>query len=611
MSRTQTLELLAALVDGLEEIGGAEPGRPLRSADWNALINGVVTLARLVESRERTTTEQLQGDFAPRQHLHTGQADLSWFDPETRATIEGRRVGPEVSNALSEMRRELGGVRTRMDKLEESVEAIRLELYALRDRDDARDKSVSRLDLRFESVLDLEERVSGIDRRFDGVSKSVQDALAFRETLAGVDVRALEERLGSVESLRQNLETASGQVVLIRDFEQRITLLESDAVRSSQLDQELSSRLQDGGFLDETTLATSLLELADQRFQPRFDELAQVDLQLDSRLVTLDQGIVSQTQTLAGLNTRVTSIEPVVASTTGLGSRVDGLTVRINALDVTAAVHDSSLRTLDAMPSRVAQLENGMQNVSGLSVSVDLLSNRISGMEDVVGPLREIEEIVHDHDRRLAQAEELPRRIEELDFRVVELERKRLSSFDQRLVAVESQLDDFTLVSTSVQELDKRQAALDAWRLTTGSRLDKLEGVTRSQATLSDSMLDLGRRTGTLETQVKDLSVQSVTQTQTLGTLTPLVDRVVKLEGTTESLSSRLTLSQRTLTQLETRMTTTESTVGTLANAGFVDAGTLTQLTSRLSTVETRVSKVETTALKPIATSPILRAPGT
>jgi uncharacterized coiled-coil protein SlyX len=611
MSRTQTLELLAALVDGLDDLGGAEPGRPLRSADWNALVNGVITLARLVESRERTTAEQLQGDFAPRLHTHTGQADLSWFDPETRAMIEGRRVGPEVSNALSEMRRELGGVRSRLDKLEENVEAVRLELYALRDRDDAREKAVSRIDLRFESVLDLEQRVSGVDQRFDTVSSSVQEALAFRDTLAGVDVRALEERLGSMETLRQNLETASGEVVLIRDFEQRITRLESDAVMSSQLDQELTSRLQDGGFLDETTLATSLLELADQRFQPRFDELAQVDLQLDGRLVTLDQGLVGQTQTLAGLNTRVTTMEPVVASTTGLGSRVDGLTVRVNALDVTAAAHATSLSNLGTVPGRVAQLESGMQNVGGLFSDVEVLANRFSDMEQIVGPLRELEPMVQDHDRRLAETEGLYRRVDEIDFRVIELEQGRLGSFDLRLVAVESQMDDFTLVSTSVQELDKRQSALDAWRLTTSSRLDKLEGVTRSQTTLSDGMLDLGRRTATLETQVRDLGVQSATQAQTLTTLTPLVDRVVKLEGTTESLSSRLTLTQRSLTTLETRMTTTESTVGTLANAGFVDATTFNQFTSRLSTVETRVAKVETTAIKPIATSPILRVPGT
>jgi uncharacterized coiled-coil protein SlyX len=611
MSRTQTLELLAALVDGLEDIGGAEPGRPLRSADWNALVNGVVTLARLVESRERTTTEQLQGDFAPRLHGHTGQADLSWFDPETRAMIEGRRVGPEVSNALSEMRRELSGVRTRLDKLEESVEGIRLELYTLRDRDDAREKAVSRIDLRFESVLDLEQRVSSVDRRFDSVNTSVQEALAFRETLEGVDVRALEERLGGVESLRQNLETASGQVVLIREFEQRITRLESDAVMSSQLDQALASRLQDGGFLDETALASSLMNLADLRFQPRFDELAVVDLQLDGRLATLDQGIAGHTQTLAGLDTRVSSMEPVVASTTGLGSRVDGLTVRINALDVTTAGHGSALSNLASMPSRVTQLESGMQNVSGLPVSVDLLSSRISGVEEVVGPLREMEELVRDHDRRLGESEEIGRRVEEIDVRVVELERRVPVKFDQRLVAVEAQLDDFILVSSRVQDLDKRQQALDAWRLTTSSRLDKLEGGVRGQATLNDSVLDLGRRTVTLETQVRDIGVQSATQAQTLATVAPMVDRVVKLEGTTESLSTRLTQSQTKVTQLETRMTTTESTVGTLANAGFVDASTFNQFTSRLSTVETRVSKVETTAIKPVATSPILRIPGT
>jgi uncharacterized coiled-coil protein SlyX len=611
MSRTQTLELLAALVDGLEDIGGAEPGRPLRSADWNALVNGVVTLARLVESRERTTTEQLQGDFAPRVHAHTGQADLSWFDPETRAMIEGRRVGPEVSNALSEMRRELGGVRTRLDKLEQSVEAIRLELYTLRDRDDARDKAVSRIDLRWESVLDLEQRVSNVDQRFDGVSRSVEEALAFRDTLSGVDVRGLEERLGSMETLRQNLETASGEVVFIREFEQRITRLESDAVMSSQLDQELASRLQDGGFLDETALASSLLTLADQRFQPRFDELAQVDLQLDGRLVTLDQGIAGHTQTLAGLDTRVTTMEPVVASATGLGSRVDGLTVRVNALDVTTAAHASSLSNLGTVPGRVAQLESGMQIVNGLTSDVQVLASRFSDMEQVVGPLRELEPMVQDHDRRLAESEQLYRRVDEIDFRVIELERRGFDKFDLRLVAVEAQIDDVILVSNQVQDLDKRQSALDAWRLTTSSRLDKLEGGIRGQTALNDGLLDLGRRTVALETQVKDLGVQSASQTQTLATLAPMVDRVVKLEGTTESLSTRLTQSQTRVTQLETRMTTTESTVGTLANAGFVDAGTFNQFTSRLSTVETRVSKVETGTLKPVATSPVLRIPGT
>lgn len=611
MSRTETLELLAKLVDDLKDLGGAEPGRPLRSADWNALVGGVIALARLVESRERTTSEQLQGDFAPRLHKHTGEADLSWFDPETRALVEGRRVGPEVSNALSEMRRDLGIVRGRLDKVEESVEAIRLELYALRDRDDAREKAVSRIDLRVESVKDLEERVSGVDRRFDDVSRGVEEALAFRDTLKGVDVRKLDERLGSVETLRENLETASGQVVFIREFEQRITRLEEDAVMSSKLDQELASRLTDGGFLDGTRLAESVLELADVRFQPRFAELAQVDLQHAGRFTTLDQSVATHTQALAGLNTRVTTMEPVVAGTGTLTSRVDGLNVRVNALDVTVAVHDTSLRNLDAVPGRVTQLESGLQNLSGLSGNVNKLTSRVSGVEEAMVPLQQMDAVVRDHDRRLVETEALGRQIEEINFRIIDLEQGRLGSFDSRLVAVEAQMDDVSKVSKRVQDLDKRQEALDAWRLTTSSRLDKLDGGLKGQAALNDSVLDLGRRTNTLENQVRDIGVQSTSQAQTLTSLVPLADRVVKLEGATDSLSTRLTQSQTRVTQLETRMTSAESTVGTLANAGFVDAATLDRVTSRLSTVETRVSKVETTAIKPVAVSPITRLPGT
>ncbi|WP_428264582.1 hypothetical protein [Haliangium sp.] len=612
MSRNQTLELLTELIDTLTGMQDVEPGQPLRAANWNTLVEGVVTMARLVESRERTTSDALDKAFAPRDHLHTGKVDLTWFEPETRAMLEGRRIGPEVQNALTEMRRELTGMRKQVDTLQDEMDKVRLELYGLRDRDDARDKAVSRLDLRFESVRDLEERVTNVDQRFDLVGKRVDEALAFRDTLEGVDLRSLQDRVEGVESLRDNLLTAAGQVVEIRDFEQRLTRLESDTVKAQDLDDELASRIEEGGFLDETELAASLTLQMDERYNPRFDELLASDQTLSQDLLRIDNDLSGQSELLASVNTRVTTLEPVLDVTNELNVRVEQLDGQVAELNDTVSVHDGALRDIGALEVRVAGLEDDVKALDGVTGSITELNQRVSGVEERVAPMDQLTSTVSSLDERVKSVEGLRPRLDEIDQRVGDLERNRLSTLEERVVATEVQLDDLTTVKPTLDELSKSQKALEAWRLTTGTRIDTLERQLKEQAPLVRELDTLDQRTTLLQKEVTELEQVTATQTETLSGLATIPDQVSKLEGASSSLSTRVNQTQRQVKLLDGRVTTTESQVGELSNAGFVDASTFKRFTSRLGEVETRVGSLERGGVlrpTPISPTPIVTSP--
>ena len=55
MASTESLELLARVIDRLEPLGSMTPGEPLRADHWNALVSSIADLARLGRTLARAS----------------------------------------------------------------------------------------------------------------------------------------------------------------------------------------------------------------------------------------------------------------------------------------------------------------------------------------------------------------------------------------------------------------------------------------------------------------------------------------------------------------------------------------------------------------------------
>ena len=243
MSRAESLELLNSLITGLAPLGDMTPGRPLRATEWNDLVGAIRTMANLAVARERTTDDYLDDRYAPIDHQHLGQIGLEWFEPSTRALLEQNVNGAVEQKAdLKAARDEIAQLRTAFDDLRRQVATLRGDQDGLRDSDTARIKDIDRVAVRVESLRNVEGRVSGLDQRLGSMSTDLQAALAFRNELrdpAGnaIDVRGMGERIASLEGIRDNLRTASGELVQIRELESAVARLEERNLERADLDE--------------------------------------------------------------------------------------------------------------------------------------------------------------------------------------------------------------------------------------------------------------------------------------------------------------------------------------------------------------------------------------
>ena len=53
----ESLAILGEIIDRLGPLGGVERGTPLRSDDWNVMVDALTSVAKLAVSREETLNE--------------------------------------------------------------------------------------------------------------------------------------------------------------------------------------------------------------------------------------------------------------------------------------------------------------------------------------------------------------------------------------------------------------------------------------------------------------------------------------------------------------------------------------------------------------------------
>lgn len=540
MAQTETLTQVARIVGKLEPLGQKGRGMPIQASDWNQLVTSMVELAKLVNLSESNRADVLSARYAPVEHTHTGQVDLSWFTPPTRELVEGRggvelkAAVDKVGQDVARLREELAALRAQLDKLQRQQDT-------LADRERARETSQDRILRQIEGMGAFERRLTEVNVRFDKLGPRMEEILKLRGVLqddAGqpLDLRGLVQRVTKVERLEDNLKLSTGEVGRLRDVEREMARLSDEVVRIPHLDRVINERLSTGLVL-EGPAAEGLLKLAEERFKGRFEELG----------------------------TRVTTVQ------SELGNTREDLDVRIHLLNELTGRVD----TVGALAERVPELStrlSGMTTELGtLRTAVGGQATQVSGLSTELGTLRTT---------LGSQATQVSGLSTELAT-----VKTALGGHAGRLQAVEQ-------LSPRLETVERNAAALPVME----QRLATVEGSTRAtQANIADLPTLRNRLTAT-ESQLFNVSTR-VTVTEKTGTqltqrvdqLAPLTSRVQALETTTATLTTWRTTTTQKLTTIDESLTSLTEVRTQLSSIG-----------TRLSTVETRVTRIPLNPVTPI-----------
>ena len=210
----QELSPADATLARLARLTAMRPGAPLRADDWNALVDAVRALAEQARARALASDGALAAGYAPAEHEHPGVVDLEWFDPSTRALLEGRG-GPDSSTGsrpeftvrddLQRLDRNVADLRGGLDDVRRDLAGLRELVVQLRDEVIGGGRDLGKLKLRIDALREVEVGVGRIGRDFERLGGRLDEVLTLRERLGEVDPAGLERRLVDLEKLRGQL----------------------------------------------------------------------------------------------------------------------------------------------------------------------------------------------------------------------------------------------------------------------------------------------------------------------------------------------------------------------------------------------------------------------
>ena len=546
MSRVESLELLGSVIDDLEPIGQMTAGNPLRAADWNAMVGTVRNLARLIVSREKTTDALLNERYATHDHNHSGQMTLAWFEPGARTLLDEAMTGAvEQRAAVSELRKEMVALRQEMTTLKSQVENVRIQFDGLRDEDSSRQREMNQLSVRVEGLVDVEDNLAELSTRFTDIGANVGEALAFREQLVDengnpVDVAGLNTRISDVENMRENLRTADGDLVNVREIESALTRLEENAINRNDVDDVILQRLREGGILDETGLVDSVTTRVNDNFTVQFDTLTSTTTSLGSQITGLDANIAEHATRLDGVEGDVSSSLTSLGTLTGLPDQVASHGTRLSAMETRVQTNETALTELPTMRTRLSTVENQVSVIDGLTANIDGLTDRVDTVESNIGQIDILSSQVAGISNRVGTIEQTLPNITNLQQQVA-TNSTSIQTIGQRVNVNEAELDNLSGITSQVTSLAKTTQEIIGWRVTVDRRLDDLS----VRSPLNDTLVN---RVDVLESAVAENSTTVRQLDQSVSTIENVMPGLQALPDQINAINSRLITVERVRT---------------------------------------------------------------
>jgi chromosome segregation ATPase len=490
-----TLEILAKVVEGLKPLADRARGEPLRAQDWNQLVTSITDLAQLVAAREAATDATLAQRFAPRDHGHEGQVQLSWFEPQTRQMLERAVNGAvEQTTAIERLDGQVASLTKQLKDMGTQVAKLQSDLVETRETDFVRKNAIERVQLDLESVRTVERSVTGLTNRFDGFDDSKRRILEFQDSLRDangqpIDVAQLREGVAQLGDLRERLTLANGQLASLTTFERQIASLERRLGRGTgNVRASILEALGDASFLDGSTLETRLQDRLIGTINPRIDAFEGRLQGVDERFTTL-QGVVEMSRDdLGSLRAEVGTVRGSLAGIDAVSTNVTSLTQRVNDIDRVANEARQGMQQIGDLRTGLDRLSDRTDGLSNqLTTSIATVNLNLDGLRNQVGVIGERTNPNGLFETRLAELGNQLNQFGDVSGRFSRLETS-IERQDQRLQGVQAQTAELENQTRLIPDLSAGLTALQG----RGAAIDVELGRLRSETTT------LGARFNTL-----------------------------------------------------------------------------------------------------------------
>jgi SMC interacting uncharacterized protein involved in chromosome segregation len=479
MARTDTLEILNGLIEKLDPVGQMTPGIPIKANDWNMIVDSVRKVATLVVAREKTTAEYLDDRFAPVNHNHNGQATLEWFEPATRKLLEDASQGAvDVRAAMTKLNGDVTALRGDIASLRTAIDLVRGDLDGLRDADSARARSLDRIGTRIQTISTTADKFGDLSGRIDGIRKGLQDALDFKASLQDetgeiINAADLKKRVGSLESLRENMTLASGQIVRMKDFESALARLEENTVKEADLDEAVANRVADGSILDKAGIVSSVKESIFSDLEKRFGEVMVTTTGIHDSVSLLDARMVAQESSLPKLSMRIESAESSLKTLSGLSETVTAHEKTLHDHTTRLTAHEMALSAVPLIDNRVGSLEKSTAAIAPLASRVTSAEIRLTAAEKLSAKTDSLGVTIDSVSKRVSAVEIKGAEIDKLKSSVSNLESfaggasKRFEIYDAELLTVND-------MGARLSVVEKDATTFTIWKGATDLRIEGL-----------------------------------------------------------------------------------------------------------------------------------------
>jgi len=492
MPTVAELERLRALVDQLLPLARKHRGELIEAEDWNAVVGALIEVAR-------AAVAEGQPDVVP-PHEHPDQVTAGWLDPRLRALLTG--VGNPATDAdLRKVRRDLTGLRERLDRADSALGEVRLRVATVGTELELRQADLTRLDRKVLGAADSRADITDLRTTLRSLQSDVARAVDVGARLEvdgqPLDAAALVARVAAVEALRDRLTRSDGTLLDAGEFDRRLSELSGSRVSAEELKEslaELRQEILDRGAVDRD----ALLDAA--RLAGREAAVAQVDTFASSLRGELATG-------LRGIEPAITTA--VARATADLSDRI--LATARGEIATAVAAGDAAVR---------AEL-HGVLNEQLEAVN-SRLTAELTGFGDRLGGLvaTELEARVP---RLLANVEERLKKLETgirvVDTRVAGIEATQLTDRTRSEEALRSEAKSRTELRTElVRRVDAVEAAVPG-RVT--AEVDAGRAILRTEITtavdaarrdLTTTLAGVARQQAATEVQVLSTSIRTDVQ---------------------------------------------------------------------------------------------------
>jgi hypothetical protein len=353
---TNLLAAIAALTDQIGPLGGKQRGMPIESDEWNTLVSVLQGLLTLLRTQETSLQTELQAEFAPIVHFHTGQVAVDWLDADLQSRLAGGGAGGVATRlSLADMQVKLDALGGQVGQLSTLGEDLQTRLDRTVADGLQQATKLTGFDQRFSGIEDLRGLVTGLSAQVGGLQPGIDAVLALRQSLGDVDVAGLQQRVVSLEALGKNLLGADGSPVHLTDVEARVKQLEDtlEVSPGSSLDDRVANLRKDLETALDKRVDDGLATVGARVDAATADARASVESELASRLDETKSALEQNTAELVA--TAQQSLE------TSFAARVETATadLRTSLSTEAASLVDQRLATLPAQISDAAKAAVG------------------------------------------------------------------------------------------------------------------------------------------------------------------------------------------------------------------------------------------------------------